>query len=243
LAWLGLLCFTVQIYFDFSGYSDIAIGIGRMFGFRIMENFNQPYLSASFTEFWRRWHISLSTWIREYLYFPLGGNRVSTARSYLNLTICFLLSGLWHGASWTFIVWGLYQGVFLILDRAWWLEAQKRVPRLVSTALTFGLVMVGWVLFRSSSVSHAGGYLGALFGLARATPPFFYLRPDVRFSLIVGLALIFAPLAGAASKRLSGWTGALVRTDLRLVLASALLVLSLGRACSSSFNPFLYFRF
>jgi alginate O-acetyltransferase complex protein AlgI len=214
-----------------------------MFGFRIMENFNHPYLSASFTEFWRRWHISLSTWIREYLYFPLGGNRVSPARSYLNLCICFLLSGLWHGANWTFVVWGLYQGVFLMLDRAWWLEAQKRVPRLVSIALTFGLVMVGWVLFRSSSLSHAAGYLAALCGLTRAPPPFFYLRPDVRFSLIVGLALIFAPLAASASKRLSGWSAGLVRMDLRLALASALLILSLGRACSSSFNPFLYFRF
>ena len=148
-AWLGLICFTLQIFFDFSGYSDMAIGMARVVGFRLMENFNSPYIAANFTEFWRRWHISLSTWIREYLYIPLGGNRISVPRTYLNLWLCFFASGLWHGARWTFVLWGAYQGTFMALDKLFWLNASKRLPHLVNVALCFFFVMLGWVLFRA----------------------------------------------------------------------------------------------
>src|SRR5271166_2276274 len=142
-AWLGVIFFTFQIYFDFSGYSDMAIGLARMFGFRLFENFNMPYISCSMTEFWRRWRISLSTWIREYLYIPLGGNRAGPGRRYLNLWLCFLASGLWHGAAWTYVVWGAYNGLFLVLDKLFLLRVLDRMPRLLANAITFMIVVVG----------------------------------------------------------------------------------------------------
>ena len=162
LAWLGALAFSLQIYFDFSGYSDMAIGLARIMGFRLMENFDRPYLSVGFGEFWRRWHISLSTWIRDYLYVPLGGNRVSSLRLYLNLWICFLASGLWHGAAWTFVVWGTYQGFFLTLERLGLGRVLARLPRSLGVLLTFLAVTVGWVLFRSPDLASAAGYLAAM---------------------------------------------------------------------------------
>jgi alginate O-acetyltransferase complex protein AlgI len=148
-AWLGVSAFTVQIYFDFAGYSDMAIGLALMFGFRLRENFNNPYGSTSFTDFWRRWHISLSTWIRDYLYIPLGGNRGSAGRTYVSLWTCFLLSGLWDGASWTFLLWGAWNGLFLVADRLFWLRLAERLPRVPSMAVTLVLVMGGWAAGRS----------------------------------------------------------------------------------------------
>src|ERR1700676_4768092 len=164
-AWLGLGSFTLQIYFDFSGYSDMAIGLARMLGFRLKENFNSPYVSQSLTEFWRRWHISLTTWIRDYLYLPLGGNRRGEARTYLNLWICFLLSGLWHGASWNFVLWGAYNGLFLTLDRMFLEKALKRTGALASTLVPLLIVMSGWVIFRSTSLPHLSGYFASLANL------------------------------------------------------------------------------
>jgi alginate O-acetyltransferase complex protein AlgI len=142
-AWLGILCYTFQIYFDFAGYSDMAIGIGRMLGFRIPENFNQPYLAQNFREFWRRWHITLSDWFKEYLYIPLGGNRVSPSRNYLNLWIVFFVSGIWHGANWTFVIWGIYHGLFIVVEKRFGLS--KRLGKGLSIPLTFFLIMIGWV--------------------------------------------------------------------------------------------------
>jgi alginate O-acetyltransferase complex protein AlgI len=167
-AWLGLACFAVQIYFDFAGYSDMAIGLARMLGFRLRENFNAPYISQSLTEFWRRWHISLTTWIRDYLYRPLGGNRQGEARTYLNLWICFLASGLWHGASWNFVLWGAYNGLFLTLDRMFLRDTLQRCGRIVATAITLFIVMIGWALFRSEQPSRLLPFLGALFGMSGA---------------------------------------------------------------------------
>jgi alginate O-acetyltransferase complex protein AlgI len=179
-AWTGAIAYAFQIYFDFSGYSDMAIGLGRMFGFVIPENFRSPYLSESITDFWRRWHISLSTWFRDYLYVPLGGNRRGPVRVYLNLVVVFVFCGLWHGASWTFLVWGLFHGVFLVAERVaggggalgWW--------RPLTHVYALGVIMVGWVLFRASTLAHAVGILLAMAGLraaeAPALPPINILR-------------------------------------------------------------------
>lgn len=241
-AWLGLGCFTLQIYFDFSGYSDMAIGLARMFGIHLNENFNAPYASRSITEFWQRWHISLTTWIRDYLYVPLGGNRSGDARTYLNLWICFLLSGLWHGASWNFVLWGAYNGLFLTLDRLFLRDLLKRCGAFIATAVTLFIVMIGWAIFRSESPTHLGPFLTALFGLSPARAPI-SIPADVPLTLIFGTAIalfpatmLFAPLKAAYTRH--GW--------LRLVTALALVVLyvlAIARSVTVPFQPFIYFRF
>ena len=254
LAWLGLACYTLQIYFDFSGYSDMAIGLMRLFGFRILENFNYPYIARSIREFWRRWHISLSNWFRDYLYVPLGGNRASKRRAYANLVIVFLLCGLWHGASWPFVLWGAWHGAFLVAERAGIdsiLRGTGLVARLISHTYALVVIMGGWVLFRCDTLAHAGGYFQALSGFAAGDPsrhPFQqFLDPLVMGTLLI--AAVFAtPLArniGAWRDRVaagSGWaaTGVLGADVAWLacvgVLASAFLA-------SGTYNPFIYFRF
>ena len=164
-AWAGILCYTLQIYFDFSGYSDMAIGLGRMFGFEFPENFNFPYISQSVREFWRRWHISLSLWFRNYLYIPLGGNRLSQARTCLNLVFVFLLCGLWHGASWTFIIWGAWYGLFLLLERTWFGTLIERAPRALRHFYLLAVVVTGWVFFRADSMGFAITYLKSMLGV------------------------------------------------------------------------------
>lgn len=242
-AWLGLACFTLQIYFDFSGYSDMAIGLGRILGFQLLENFNNPYLATSFTDFWRRWHISLSTWIKEYLYVPLGGNRVSPVRAYANLCVCFLLSGLWHGASWNFVLWGCAHGLALVADRAFWLRWQKVLPPGVNRVLTFGLVMLTWVFFRCSTFGDAMGFFHALAWGAREPA----LEPgtasaDVVFMLCVGGTLILAPLL-ADRFNANRFAAPATRRVATLAACCALFWLSVGKIAVSSFHPFLYFRF
>jgi alginate O-acetyltransferase complex protein AlgI len=160
--WIGMIAYTLQIYFDFSGYSDMAIGLGRMFGFEFMENFNYPYISRTITEFWRRWHISLSTWFREYLYFPLGGNRVKVPRHMLNLMIVWSLTGLWHGASWNFVMWGTYYGVLLILEKYIYGRYLEKAPPWAQHVYAMLIVMIGWVFFFSSSLTAANHYLGVI---------------------------------------------------------------------------------
>lgn len=167
LAWLGAICYMIQIYFDFSGYSDMAIGLGHMFGFKFLENFNYPYISRSIQEFWRRWHISLSTWLRDYLYIPLGGNRHSAWRTYFNLLFVFFLCGLWHGASWSFVVWGLYQGVFLIIEKLGFSKILDKIPRVLNHIYVLLVTIIGWVIFRSETLPGATGYLGVMFGVKR----------------------------------------------------------------------------
>ncbi|MDD5349517.1 MAG: MBOAT family protein [Chthoniobacteraceae bacterium] len=237
-AWLGIICFTLQIYFDFAGYSDMAIGLARILGFRLQENFRDPYLATSITDFWRRWHISLSTWIKEYLYFPLGGSRVSVARSYANLCICFFLSGLWHGASWNFVIWGCYHGVGLVADRMFWLEWQKRLPRLLNVAITFLLAALGWVFFRCGTFGHACDFFAALFGLGAHALNDVFLTNDTRFVLIVAAVLVVAPLVKLPKLPLPemGRIPALAG-------AAVLYVLCVAWMGISTFHPFLYFRF
>jgi alginate O-acetyltransferase complex protein AlgI len=161
-AWLGILCYTFQIYFDFSGYSDMAIGLGRMLGFEYLENFNAPYIARNFTEFWKRWHISLSNWMREYLYFPLGGNKHGPVRTTFNLWLVFLLSGIWHGASWNFLVWGAFHGFFLSLDKIRRSIGIKPWPTFIAVPTTFILIMLGWVFFRAETLAQALSFIGAL---------------------------------------------------------------------------------
>ncbi|MHC4201080.1 MAG: MBOAT family O-acyltransferase, partial [Planctomycetota bacterium] len=167
LAWLGVVCYTVQIYFDFSGYSDMAIGLGRMLGFRFLENFNYPYVSRSVREFWKRWHISLSTWFRDFLYVPLGGSRRTPARTHVNLVAVFLLCGLWHGASWTFAIWGLYHGVFLVAERTRFGRWIGSLPAPAGHLYTLLVVLAGWVIFRAETASQAAAFLAAMMGFAR----------------------------------------------------------------------------
>ena len=241
-AWLGLACFAVQIYFDFAGYSDMAIGLARMLGFRLRENFNAPYISQSLTEFWRRWHISLTTWIRDYLYRPLGGNRHGEARTYLNLWICFLASGLWHGASWNFVLWGAYNGLFLTLDRMFLRDTLQRCGRIVATAITLFIVMIGWALFRSEQPSRLLPFLGGLFGMSEGTTAL-EVPAEVPLTLFIGaLVSLFPatplyPLLARAHEQLA-W--------LRWVTVAVLVliyVLALARAFAVPFQPFIYFRF
>jgi alginate O-acetyltransferase complex protein AlgI len=237
-AWLGLACFTFQIYFDFSGYSDMAIGMARMLGFRLMENFREPYLATSFTDFWRRWHISLSTWIKEYLNIPLGGNRVSTARNYCNLCVCFLLCGLWHGAAWNFVIWGAIHGVALVCDRVFWLRFSQNLPKIVNIGITFFAIAMTWVFFRSGSAGRAVEFFSTLAGLHVVQAKVIFMRTDSLVILCIAAFLVFVPLA-----RLS-----LTRTfpQRRVVALASALVLFLGcagRMTVSSFQPFLYFRF
>ena len=241
-AWAGVLAFTVQIYFDFSGYSDMAIGLARMFGFRLRENFDHPYGAASFTEFWRRWHISLSTWIRDYLYFPLGGNRRGGLRTYANLWVCFLLSGLWHGANWTFILWGAYNGFFLIADRFFWLRAIARLPRPVSVGTNLLFVMVGWTLFRAADLGQAGAMITAM-ASPTLTGQFVWIKTYQMTAIAVGLggALLAATdLGRTAVERLEAAAVGRLGTALAV---TAFAGFALSKSVTVAFNPFLYFRF
>jgi alginate O-acetyltransferase complex protein AlgI len=241
-AWLGLASFTLQIYFDFAGYSDMAIGLARMLGFRLKENFNSPYISQSITEFWRRWHISLTTWIRDYLYIPLGGDRSSDTRTYINLWICFLASGLWHGASWNFVLWGAYNGLFLTLDRLFLRDALARCGRGIATAITLFIVMIGWAIFRSESPTHLVPFLKALAGLSQASTTM-EIPAEVPFTLILGAFISLLP----ATRLYGPLTHAYeAQSWLRGVTISALViiyVLAIARAVTVPFQPFIYFRF
>jgi alginate O-acetyltransferase complex protein AlgI len=241
-AWLGLASFTLQIYFDFSGYTDMAIGLARMMGLRLKENFNAPYIAQSMTEFWLRWHISLTNWIRDYLYRPLGGNRRGDTRTYVNLWICFLASGLWHGASWNFVLWGAYNGLFLTLDRLFLRNALARCGGLIATFVTLFIVMIGWAIFRSDSPTHIQQFIAALFGLSHASAAL-EVPEEVPLTLAVGALISLLPATGLY--------GPLIRTYdtqkwLRALTIAALLavyVLAFARALTVPFQPFIYFRF
>ena len=226
-AWLGLLCYTLQIYFDFSGYSDMAIGLGQLFGFTFLENFNYPYISASITEFWRRWHISLSTWFREYVYIPLGGNRKGLARQIFNILVVWLLTGLWHGASWNFVLWGGYYAALLILEKCWLLKAGEKLPLVLRRMLTMVLVMLGWALFYFENLGALGAFLGRLFTAVPSADIAFYLPVTVLGCLCATPALKRVKLPDA------------VRWGLCVVL----LLLCVASLARQSYNPFIYFRF
>jgi len=244
-AWTGMLAYTFQIYFDFSGYSDMAIGLGKMFGFRFPENFDNPYTSQSITEFWRRWHITLGNWMKNYLYIPLGGNKVSKTRMYFNLWLVFLASGFWHGASWTFIIWGIYHGTFLVLERLFLLDFYKRIGKIPSTLITFLLVAIGWVFFRANTPANAIAIIGKLFSV-NYTLPLGYFNNQFIFYFV--LAIIFSfftsfkPAQSLQSKIFNPKTG-LSGTLVYTATACILFTLAVASISSSSFNPFIYFRF
>ena len=226
-AWLGLLCYTLQIYFDFSGYSDMAIGLGQLFGFTFLENFNYPYISASITEFWRRWHISLSTWFKEYVYIPLGGNRKGLARQIFNILVVWLLTGLWHGASWNFVLWGGYYAALLIVEKCWLLKAGEKLPLVLRRMLTMVLVMLGWALFYFEDLGALGAFLGRLFTAVPSAGIAFYLP-------VTALGCLCAT---PALKRVK------LPDTVRWGLCVVLLLLCVASLARQSYNPFIYFRF
>jgi alginate O-acetyltransferase complex protein AlgI len=257
-AWLGIICYTFQIYFDFSGYSDMAIGLGRMFGFRFPENFRWPYVATSIQDFWRRWHLSLSTWFRDYLYIPLGGNRVAPARQYRNLVTVFFLCGLWHGASWNFVIWGLWHGMFLVIERL--VSRDRRLPAppqgsasdvgdrgiarwpIWPHAYAMAVVMIGWVFFRAETLPGALAFLRAMAGVHEASPApltvAFYLTPELWLAL------------AAAAIGSTPWVPALAARERSMAThaASAAALVAVFLACilqvaARSYNPFIYFRF
>lgn len=239
-AWLGILAFTFQIYFDFSGYSDMAIGLGKLFGFTFEKNFNYPYISRSITEFWRRWHISLGTWFKEYVYIPLGGNRVSPARMRVNLLIVWGLTGFWHGASFHFIVWGLYYGGLLILEKEHLGKIIQRLPKLLQMGYTFFFVVIGWVLFASETLMGAFRYLGAMFGFAGSV----LIDSAAKYAFGSYKTVFFIALIAMlpAGKRIADKV--FKRNPLTALLPMILLFfLCMIYLANSSYNPFLYFRF
>jgi len=239
--WLYAVAFTLQIYYDFSGYSDMAIGLGRILGFRFMENFNYPYISRSITEFWRRWHISLGSWFRDYLYIPMGGNRVSKGRWFFNIFVVWFCTGFWHGADWNFMLWGLYFAVLLVLEKLWllkWLNSS----RVLSHVYTLLLVVMGFVLFNASSLSDAIGCIGGMFGIGASSiagaESLYYLRS---YSLLLLLAILGAtPVVRLGLERLEKFGSSAV---LRPLGCLALLAVCTAYLVDGSFNPFLYFRF
>jgi alginate O-acetyltransferase complex protein AlgI len=246
LSWLGIVCYTLQIYFDFGGYSNMAIGLGLMIGFTFPINFNYPYISTSITEFWRRWHISLSSWFRDYLYVPLGGNRVSPWRTYLNLWIVFLLCGLWHGAAWNFVVWGAAHGGLLVLERAGFGGVLARIHPFLRHVYVMLAVMATWVLFRADTLGAAGHYFAAMVGFgpaSAAVPPLHrFLGIDVVLAIVAGTAA-----SGPYGDRALKAVGSVLRAGEIQVGQLAGLVVLLGLVTLSlaggAYNPFIYFRF
>ncbi len=242
-AWLGALAFTFQIYFDFSGYSDMAIGLGKMLGFQFLENFDYPYLSRSITEYWRRWHISLGTWFREYVYIPLGGNRRGLPRQILNLIIVWGLTGLWHGASWNFLLWGLYYGVILIAEKVWLQKPLQRAPRAVQHLYSLLLIVFGWVIFALTDFGAIGNYFAALFGAHGGA--------DSETLYLLTTNLILLVIAGVASTRLPARLAARLvqrmhpagQTAVKCVFYAGVLLMCIAFLVGDSYNPFLYFRF
>lgn len=241
MVWLAALCYTLQIYFDFSGYSDMAIGLGRMFGFHFLENFNYPYIARSITDFWRRWHISLSTWFRDYVYIPLGGNRVSKARWALNLMIVWGLTGFWHGAMWNFLLWGLYYGVLLLLEKLVLHKFLEKLPHAVQWLYTIFFVMVGWMLFNTTDLASLGGLLGRMFTY-HPTQWAAMLAADS--SIVLGVVYIPIGILCAFPNfrrfRENNSSGA---TAVKYAGCILLMVISIAMLISSSYNPFIYFRF
>ena len=244
-AWITIAAYTMQLYFDFSGYSDMAIGLGRIMGFKFPENFNNPYVSTSVTEFWRRWHITLGTFMRNYLYIPLGGNRSGLWRTYFNLWVVFLLSGLWHGAGWNFVLWGAYHGIFLVVERMTGLNKGERLKWL-RVPVTFVVVMVGWALFRIEDLGQCWTFITRLFAFDFTSLQFPIL--DAQFLTTLGVALIFAFITlFPFGRKLQQWT---FYTEYRpaqhiavWAVACIMFFFCLGALTATDFSPFIYFRF
>lgn len=242
--WLGIIAYSFQIYFDFSGYSDMAIGLGRMFGFRFLENFNYPYISRSIKDFWRRWHISLSSWFRDYLYISLGGSRVGKQRLYLNLFIVFFVTGLWHGASWSFVVWGLFHGAFIVVERIGFGDVLQKFWKPFQHLYTLLVVLIGWVFFRAETLSDAIDYIQQMFvpssGVAATNSylSFLYLNSYTFLFLVIAITCS-TPVYQFFDKKLQTSQGAIFR----VIALFALFILSVIHLGAGSYNPFIYFRF
>jgi len=256
LAWLGIVCYSLQIYFDFSGYSDMAIGLGRMFGFRFLENFNYPYISLSIQEFWRRWHISLTNWFKDYLYIPLGGNRKGTFKTYRNLFVVFYLCGLWHGASWNFLIWGLLHGFFIVFERWGFGDFLKKLYPPIRLSYTLLVVLIAWVFFRADDLTIAVFYLKMMAGLAEsqgaAYHVFYYLDNQVIWTLIAGVlfSMPVYPFLHTFKQKLCICQEGVVRFSVlntvelsKLAVIIVLFIVSMCFLASNSYNPFIYFRF
>ena len=243
-AWLGCLAYTMQIYFDFSGYSDMAIGLGKMFGFEFMLNFNYPYISKSLTEFWRRWHISLGTWFREYVYIPLGGNRVSAAKHIRNIMVVWMLTGLWHGAAWNFVFWGLYHGIVQLIEKKVLNNVLEKLPNFVQILYTFIIVMIGWVMFFCTSLKDLGVYLGNMIGIGGHgfidSTGLYYLFTNLILIIICFIAC--GPTAWKKIQKCALKTGK-ARQVVATIAYIAIFILSLAYLVNATYNPFLYFRF
>ncbi|HFA47858.1 MAG TPA: MBOAT family protein [Bacteroidetes bacterium] len=245
-AWVGIAAYTFQIYFDFSGYSDMAIGLGKMMGFKFPENFNNPYVSKSITEFWRRWHITLGTWMRDYLYIPLGGSRVSSAaRLYFNLWVVFLISGLWHGASWNFVLWGAFHGFFLVLERMFLLKAYKKLGAAISLVVTFFITVCGWVIFRVEDMTLMKTYFAKMFGFEFSG---LMSVVDKEFAFVFVLAFLLSFFVVFPKGQQMQNVFYLPKNKpgniwAMFVFSIILFVFSLAAISASGFNPFIYFRF
>ncbi len=244
-AWVGAIAYSLQLYFDFSGYSDMAIGLGAIFGFKFLENFNYPYISKSITEFWRRWHISLSTWFKEYLYIPLGGNRVSQQRTYINLFIVFLATGIWHGASWNFILWGLWHGFFIILERitGWHKKEGGWLLNCVKHVYTILIFVVGWVMFRADNMSYAWNYIKNMFGFIKEhkiTYDFEYYVEGIELLAFAVALLCAVPLFRGILTLSPKYKKCYSLVNIWLLL---LFLVSAASIAASTYNPFIYFRF
>lgn len=244
LAWLGILSYSIQIYFDFSGYSDMAIGMAKMLGFDFKENFNRPYIAKSVTDFWTRWHISLSTWMKEYLYIPLGGNRISPKRTYINLWIVFLISGLWHGANWSFILWGAFHGFLLVNERIFLLKWLSKIPKYLQIGFTFFVINLSWVLFREENLSLAMKFYIRLFSLGDFFKPINIRMHEIINTkqiivFIIAMLIIFIPWKKISKQNIYN-----KKTEIFLSLFNlGLFILAILELFNSKFNPFIYFRF
>lgn len=246
-AWLGAFAFTFQIYFDFSGYSDMAIGLGRMFGFRFLENFNYPYVSKSVTEFWRRWHISLGSWFREYVYIPLGGNRKGKWKQVRNLCIVWMLTGFWHGAHWNYVLWGVYFGVLLIIEKFFLKPILEKLPGWMQNVYTMFLVVISWVIFKCEDLSYGISYLKAMFGVSGAG---FFNSESIYLLRNYGILLVILILGctgipksqGKKMEHRFGENGS-VMTAVKVIMYLSILFLSIAYLVDATYNPFLYFRF
>ncbi len=245
--WIASFAYTLQIYFDFSGYSDMALGLCMMMGFRLPENFNFPYISGSITEFWRRWHISLGAWMKNYLYIPLGGNKITKLISYRNLVIVFLLSGLWHGASWNFILWGAFHGFFLVVERLFLLRYLEKIPKLISALMILFVVNLGWVLFRIEDLEALKLILTKMFSFYTHDVGEFALHFKFIFLALLGLLISLSGLIPAwyraTQEPISMYTKNNTRTICLSVICLLLCLISLSNVVASDFNPFIYFRF
>ncbi len=245
-AWIGALAFTFQIYFDFSGYSDMAIGLARMFGFRLPENFNQPYLADSVTDFWKRWHMTLGAWMKNYLYIPLGGNKVRQRRIYLNLLIVFLISGFWHGASWNFILWGCWHGFFLVIERIFLLRLYKHLFRPLRILLTFFFVLLGWIIFTVKDIKIGFHYIAALFGAGNRTDVL-EINNELKFFLAIAIFFSIFSYWKWTSRFCENWYEGKFQNKIALPIAVVVGIFlfwtSLSYVTTANFNPFIYFRF